>query len=47
MTPLIRIEILSASYRRAVLRGDRAGAKRIADEMREIRNEIMAKGPSR
>jgi hypothetical protein len=46
MTPLIRLEILSAAYRRAVLRGDRAAAKTIAADIRQIRRAILEQGPN-
>lgn len=41
MNPLIRREILSADYARAMRRGDRAEAKRLAEELRRIVNEIL------
>jgi hypothetical protein len=49
MTPLklFIIDALSVEYQRAIKRGDRAFAKRLADEMRAIRNAILKEGPTR
>lgn len=41
MMALIRVEILAASYRRAMLRGARGEAKRIAAEMVALRLAIL------
>ena len=41
MAHLIRLEILSARYRRLCRIGDRSGAKAVHDEMRVIRAEIL------
>ena len=45
MQLLIRREILSARYRRLVRIGDRAGAKAVAAELRELTAQILRAKP--